>query len=107
VVAPGVDFLLGPVDGLEAGIGPHLRDQVPEIPLPLPLAQASVLVLGQEHRDGFAAAGDVHGLTPLGLMDEARELGLGLSDRSFGQASRLLTMFVAILGLLMHYVTTA
>jgi hypothetical protein len=86
----------GPVDGLESGIGPHLRDEVPEIPLLLPLAQAGVLFLREQHRDGFAAAGDVHGLTALRLVDEARWLGLGLSDRSFGHASRLLTMFVAI-----------
>lgn len=91
--APGINLFPGPIDGREPGIGYHLGDEVPRVAPLLPLAQAGVLVLGQEHRDGLAAARDVHGLAPFRLVDEARQLRFGLGDRYFGHLRSLLTIF--------------
>jgi len=45
----GVDFLLGPIEGFECRIGPHLFDKVPKVGWLPPLAQTFVLALGQKH----------------------------------------------------------
>lgn len=82
-VTPEIDFLLGPSDGVECRVGPHLADKFPEAGLLLPLlAQVPILILRQEYGDELTTAGNVHNLASLYLIDEAGQLDFGLGDRS-------------------------
>jgi hypothetical protein len=72
-------------------LSPHLwkfthcgNGSVPVVRLRSRPAQASVFVFRQQYRHGFAATSDVNCLATLGLLNQARELGLGFGNRGFG-----------------------